>query len=84
MVKLNATGAMMMSSDYKVRFKAEYWQTKNRYDSLHDMLVRADAGKLDFTPTCPLDLLRDQAGAMGKYLYILEVRAQIEDVALFD
>ena len=83
MVKFSATGAMMTSSDYKVRFKAEYWQVKHRYDRLHDMLVRADAGKLDFTPTCPLDLLRDQAAAMGKYLYILEVRAQMEDVDLF-
>lgn len=72
----------MLSSDYKERFKAEYKQTKIRYDKLHAMLVKADAGKLEFEPTCPLDLLRHQAQAMGQYLYCLEVRAQMEGVEL--
>ena len=72
----------MLSSDYKERFKAEYKQTKIRYDKLHTMLVKADAGKLEFEPTCPLDLLRHQAQAMGQYLYCLEVRAQMEGVEL--
>lgn len=66
--------------DYKERMKVEYQQTKERYDKLHKMLVKYDAGTLDFTPTCPIELLKEQAGAMGRYLYILEVRAQIEDV----
>ncbi len=66
--------------DYKERMKVEYQQTKERYDKLHKMLVKYDAGTLDFTPTCPIELLKEQAGAMGKYLYILEVRAQIENV----
>lgn len=72
----------MLSPDYKERFKAEYQQTKIRYDKLHVMLVKADAGKLEFEPTCPLDLLRRQAAAMGQYLYCLEVRAQIEGIDL--
>lgn len=72
----------MLSSDYKERFKAEYQQTKIRYDKLHAMLVKVDAGKLEFEPTCPLDLLRRQAAAMGQYLYCLEVRAQIEGIDL--
>ena len=67
-------------NDYKERMKVEYQQTKERYDKLHKMLVKYDAGTLDFTPTCPIELLKEQAGAMGKYLYILEVRAQIENV----
>ena len=46
------------------------------------MLVKADAHTLDFEPTCPLDLLRDQKVAMGKYLYCLEVRAEIEHIKL--
>ena len=46
------------------------------------MLVKYDAGKLDFTPTCPIELLREQAATMGKYLYILETRALIEEVEL--
>lgn len=82
MVSFGDTCVMMNSSDYKDRFVAEYWQTKHRYNRLHEMLVKADAGTLDFTPTCPLDLLREQKAAMGKYLYALEVRAQIEGINL--
>lgn len=82
MLELKDTIEMMQSADYKERFKAEYYQTKIRYNKLHNMLVKADAGKLEFTPTCPLDLLRDQKANMGKYLYCLEVRAQIEGVEL--
>ena len=72
----------MLHPDYKERFKAEYQQTKIRYNKLHNMLVKADAHTLDFEPTCPLDLLRDQKVAMGKYLYCLEVRAEIEHIKL--
>lgn len=82
MVSFGDTCVMMVSFDYKDRFMAEYWQTKHRYNRLHEMLVKADAGTLDFTPTCPLDLLREQKAAMGKYLYALEVRAQIEGINL--
>lgn len=79
---LGDTVSGMLSPDYKERFKAEYYQTKIRYTKLHNMLIKADAGTLEFTPTCPLDLLRDQKANMGKYLYCLEVRAQIEGVEL--
>lgn len=81
-MELKDTIEMMQSADYKERFKAEYHQTKVRYDKLHKMLTKADAGTLEFTPTCPLDLLRDQKANMGKYLYCLEVRAEIEGVDL--
>ena len=67
---------------WKERMIQEYKDTKARYTNLHKMLVKYDAGKLEFTPTYPIDLLREQAGAMGKYLYILEVRAVIENVEL--
>ena len=68
--------------DYKDRFKTEYIELKLRYKKLHKMLVKYDAGKLDFKPTCPIDLLRKQKSLMGQYLYVLEVRAEIEDVKL--
>lgn len=68
--------------EYKERMKIEYQQLKERYDKLHKMLVKYDAGKLEFTPTCPIELLREQASAMGKYLYILETRAEIENIEL--
>lgn len=68
--------------DYKLRMIKEYKELKDKYDKLHVMLVKYDAGKLDFTPTCPIDLLRKQASVMGQYLYILETRAVIENVDL--
>lgn len=68
--------------DYKLRMVKEYKELKEKYNKLHAMLVKYDAGKLDFTPTCPIDLLRKQASIMGQYLYILETRAVIEDVDL--
>lgn len=80
--EFDATVEGMLSTDYKKRFKAEYQQTKIRYEKLHKMLVKADAGKLEFKPSCPLDLLREQKANMGKYLYCLEVRAQIEGIEL--
>ena len=68
--------------DYKLRMIKEYKELKEKYTKLHNMLVKYDAGKLDFTPTCPIGLLRKQASVMGQYLYILETRAVIEDVDL--
>ncbi len=73
---------LMQSEDYKERFKAEYWQTKIRYEKLHLMIVKYEAGTLNFTPSCTINLLKDQAKYMGMYLYMLEVRAQIEGVEL--
>lgn len=68
--------------DYKQRMIEEYQQTKARYQKLHKMLVKNDAGTIDFTPTCPIGWLREQAEIMWRYLYILEVRAEIEGVDL--
>ena len=79
---LDDTCKMMSSANYKERFIAEYKQTKIRYEKLHKMIVKYEAGTLDFTPTCPIELLKEQASYMGKYLYILEVRAQLEGVNL--
>ena len=84
MKNLKDTTDMMWSGDYKERFMAEYWQTKIRYEKLHNMIVRYEAGTLDFEPKCPLSLLKSQKSAMGAYLYALEVRAEIEGIKLFD
>ena len=81
-MELKDTIELMNSADYKERFKAEYWQTKIRYTKLHKMIVKYEAGTLDFEPSCPIELLKQQASLMGQYLYTLEVRAEIEDVDL--
>lgn len=70
--------------DYKLGILNEYKELKNKYDKLHNMLVKYDAGKFDFGPSCPIDLLRKQASVMGEYLYILETLAEIEDVPIKD
>lgn len=48
------------------------------------MIVKYDAGTLDFKPTCPIDLLRRQKATMGEYLNILEIRAEIENIRGLD
>lgn len=81
-MSLNDTVEMMTSPDYKERFKAEYQQLKIRYDKLDDMTVKYEAGTLDFTPTCSLQLLKEQKMHMGCYLRCLKIRAEIEGIKL--
>lgn len=81
-MELKDTIELMQSEDYKERFIAEYSQTKIRYDKLHAMIVKHEAGTLNFTPKCSIDLLKLQASYMGNYLYTLEVRAEIEGIEL--
>ena len=81
-MELKDTIELMTSDNYKDRFKAEYYQTKIRYDKLHKMLVKHDAGTLPFTLTSNADILRQQVAAMGKYLYLLEERAELAGIEL--
>ena len=82
MKELKDTIELMTSDDYQDRFKAEYYQTKIRFEKLHMILVKIEANTLDFTPKCPIDTLRSQVDAMGAYLFNLEVRAQFEGIEL--
>ena len=70
------------TNNYKQRFINEYVELKDRYNKLHKMLIKYDAGRLEFTPTCPINILREQESTMLKYLNILETRAIIEGVEL--
>lgn len=82
MKDLKDTVDLMNSNDFKDRFKAEYYQTKIRYNKLHAMIIKYEAGTLSFTPNCSLELLKHQASMMGQYLYDLEIRAEIEKIEL--
>ena len=82
MKELKDTIELMNSENYKERFKAEYWQTKIRYDKLHKLIIKMEAGTCDFTPSCSLEIHKEQAKHMGMYLYILEVRAEYEGIDL--
>ena len=81
-MELKDTANAMNSSDYRERFKAEYWQVKIRWRKLHRMLVKYEAGTLGFEPSCSLELLKKQAFHMGNYIHILEIRAEVEGIVL--
>ena len=81
-MELQDTIELMQSEDYKERFKAEYYQTEIRYEKLHKMVIKYEAGTLNFTPNCSLELFKRQLAAMGNYLYCLEMRAEIESIEL--
>lgn len=79
---LNETIELMTSSDYKERFKAEYYQLEYRYNKLKSMLEDWDNGRLTFIPTCDRNIYSTQIDAMNKYLKVLEERAKVEKVEL--
>lgn len=81
-MELMDTVRLMESTDYKDRFKAEYWQVRIRLERLRKMIAKYQAGTLGFTPACSLELLKEQVEPMQNYLDVLEVRAQIEEIEL--
>lgn len=84
MIKLKDTVAGMDSFDYKERFKAEFQQTYIRWKKLADMIEKHKAGTLDFTPTCPIELLEEQRGQMQWLLEVLMRRALIEEINVME
>lgn len=91
-MELKDTIEMMQSADYKERFKAEYQQTKIRYEKLKAFNTKIEAAHCTAFKCvlgvelpkhdCPDELLREQQRKMGEYLHILEVRAEIEHIDL--
>lgn len=81
-MELKDTVEMMLSDDYKERFKAEYYQLKIRHDELQKMV--GNWYKLKFTPTCPYSTYIHQLRAMGDYMGLLRDRAKREKVELDD
>lgn len=81
-MELADTAEMMMSEDYKERFRAEYGQVAIRHQELKAMLEKWDKGELNFTPTCPRSTYDLQIKAMADYIAVLEARAVMEDILL--
>ena len=94
---LNDTVQLMLNSNYKTRFIAEYWQTKIRYEKLKNFCDKIEAAEVareigvlgDDGPAVkepqhdvPTWLLREQQKHMGEYLHDLEIRAIIEHIDL--
>lgn len=72
---------LIQSDDYKKRVLGEYLELKERYDKLHKLLIKHEAGTLDFSLSCPIGLLERQCTLMGQYLKVLEIRMEIEDIS---
>lgn len=87
-MELKETIDLMLSSNYKERFIAEYRQTKIRYEKLKNFCNKIEVetmlGKEVTKHDCPLQLLREQQKYMGLYLSVLEKRALIENIKLDD
>ena len=81
-MKLAETIEMMVSSDYKERFKAEYAQLKIRVEGLGNMVEKYKNGELLFKPTCSCDLLEYQLENMEEYMFALKERARAENIDL--
>lgn len=81
-MELKETIEMMVSVDYKERFKAEYLQLKIRINGLRNMLKKYKVGALTFKPSCSYDLLNGQLKSMEMYSQYLEERAEIENIKL--
>lgn len=74
--------SLLQSDNYKDRAKGEYYFVRDKYEKLHRMIVKREAGTIDFEPNCPMQQWKDQAHAMGEYLYQLEIKAEIEGIVL--
>ena len=75
--------------DWKGRLKAEYSQTQERYDKLkaYNNQQEVEAYLLKDIAEEPEDmysrvLLKKQQSAMGEYLHILELRAELAHIEL--
>ena len=76
--------AMEYPDCWQEHMKREYRETKERYEKLHRAVTKYEAGTLNFTQKCSIDLLKQQKRHMGEYLHDLEIRAEIEGVDLYD
>lgn len=82
MMELRDTVELMVSDDYEERFRAEYWQLRIRKKELEHLIKAMDKGTLDFTPTCPYTLMRQQHKAMEAYFRVLLDRSAAEHIDL--
>lgn len=79
-MELRDTIPGMLSPDYKERFTAEYEQLSIRASKLETFIDNYRNGRLNFKPTCDLELLSRQLDIMKAYIAVLEERAKIEGV----
>lgn len=74
--------AMENPDCWQERMQREYRETKDRHERLHWMVTKYEAGVLEYTPKCSIELLKQQKKHMGECLHDLEVGAFVEGVEL--
>ena len=79
-MELRDTIPGMLSPDYKERFTAEYEQLSIRASKLETFIDNYRNGRLNFKPTCDLELLSRQLDIMKAYIAVQEERAKIEGI----
>ena len=67
---------------YQFRFLREYNELIEKYGKLLKLLRAADMGELDFKLNCPIELLKEQADIMKKYIDVMLARDKYEKVGL--
>ena len=67
---------------YKARLITEYEQLCNRYKRLITQINFVDCDELQFTLSSPLELLKEQADVMKRYIDILLRRDEYEKIGL--
>ena len=73
--------SMELKDTEELMESAEYYQTKIRYEKLKKLNTKIEAGQFVMHDS-PEYILRNQQKHMGEYLHDLELRAEIEGVAL--
>ena len=67
---------------YQVRYMKEYNELCSRYKKILNIIRKAEYNELDFTLNCPLELLKEQADIMKRYIDILLHRDKYEQIGL--
>ena len=79
-MQLEDTVELMTSSDYRDRFKAEYYQNHIRIMKLKAVIEKIHNGTIEFEPVCQVELLEAQLNAMKEYQAFLVVRSKLENI----
>lgn len=83
-MELKDTIMLMQSDDYAERFIAEYLQLRIRKERLEVLITKYKRNELPFTPDCSIAMLKAQLAIMTGYMNILESRARIEKINLYN
>ena len=67
---------------YQVRYLKEYQELCKRYGKLLKILRDINLGLVDFKLKCPIELLKEQADIMARYIDVLLKRDEYEKVGL--